>query len=458
MLVGREAELSYLQQVYEKTGNQLLIVYGQKNIGKTSLLLEFAKIHPHLYYLAHSCSETMQLQMLQRAFLSGDEQNMPRQSFETLFRDSIGNETRKIIMIMDEFQLLVKSSDRFISELNTFLEYSRKEVMIILASSSIGWVENTMVRKMGRTALKITGLYKVRELSVTWIRKMFPSYSMRACLMLYGVTGGVPGILREMDPSVDIEQNICRVLLKTNSFGRLFGEGMLLDDLRETGVYNTILETLASGRDKLNDIYIATAFSRAKISVYMKNLIQLEIVEKVFSYDTDGRENAKKGVYRIQNKFAAFWYTYVFPNLSKLEEMSEELFYETYIRPTFLTYLADAYREICASYLDFYLDLPEAQELLHFQTAKTGEWVGKTGNIDMIREDESGKLIAGFCKCGEMPTTYEDLEWDLFNLDNAKLSPDYLYLFSMKGFDERIVLEAEKQNNLFLVDLEHMNL
>lgn len=56
----------------------------------------------------------------------------------------------------------------------------------------------------------------------------------------------------------------------------------LSEESRETAVYDTILATLADGRHgKLNDMYAHTGFSRAKISVYLKNLMELELVENV---------------------------------------------------------------------------------------------------------------------------------------------------------------------------------
>ena len=65
----------------------------------------------------------------------------------------------------------------------------------------------------------------------------------------------------------------------------------LSEELRETAVYDTILATLADGRHgKLNDMYAHTGFSRAKISVYLKNLMELELVEKVLGYDFEGYE------------------------------------------------------------------------------------------------------------------------------------------------------------------------
>ena len=38
MLAGRMSELEYLNQYYEQKGSRMLVVYGQKHIGKTPLV------------------------------------------------------------------------------------------------------------------------------------------------------------------------------------------------------------------------------------------------------------------------------------------------------------------------------------------------------------------------------------------------------------------------------------
>ena len=74
---------------------------------------------------------------------------------------------------------------------------------------------------------------------------------------------------------------------------------VIASELRELSVYNTILSAIAQGHNKLNDLFLATGYSRAKISVYMKNLSHCDIVETVVSFETGGWDNAKKGIYRI---------------------------------------------------------------------------------------------------------------------------------------------------------------
>ena len=43
MVIGRAVELKYLNTHYNHEGSQIVVVYGEKNVGKTSLLKQFRK-------------------------------------------------------------------------------------------------------------------------------------------------------------------------------------------------------------------------------------------------------------------------------------------------------------------------------------------------------------------------------------------------------------------------------
>ena len=128
---------------------------------------------------------------------------------------------------------------------------------------------------------------------------------MEQSVEVFAVLGGVPGFWKCFDDRLGVKENICRCILNQDAF--LYGEGQRIgkEELRETGVYNTILASIAAGNHKLNDLYQHTGFSRAKISVYIKNLMELELVEKVFPMI---RRESKYPKRYIQNQqpFCAF--------------------------------------------------------------------------------------------------------------------------------------------------------
>ena len=61
MLLGRANESKYLENLYQKEGSQILVLYGREGVGKTSLLLDFVKDKEYDYFLAGAVSEKEQL-------------------------------------------------------------------------------------------------------------------------------------------------------------------------------------------------------------------------------------------------------------------------------------------------------------------------------------------------------------------------------------------------------------
>ena len=57
---------------------------------------------------------------------------------------------------------------------------------------------------------------------------------------------------------------------------------------------------------------------------------KLEIVEKVFSFDTEGRDNTQKGIYQIKHPYVHFYYRYLFPNQTKIMFWETDEFYDQF--------------------------------------------------------------------------------------------------------------------------------
>ncbi len=450
MLLGRTSELKYLNNYYDREGSQILVVYGQKHIGKTALVREFIEDKPHCYYLARACSEREQTYQWGRQLVQEGYELEPFPTFHDIFAKISRQSKGKKVLVIDEFQNIVKASEQFMKDLISFVhsQWNRDEIMVILCSSSIGWIENSMITRIGDAAYELSGFLKIRELTFEDIVQRFPNFRIEECVEAYAILGGFPGLWNQFDDRLTIQQNICRNILDVNCFLFEEGERMLTDQLREPGVYNTIMASIAAGSHKLNNLYLHTEFSRAKISVYLKNLIELELVEKVFSYDTAGKENVQKGIYRISHPFVDFYYTYMYPYLSSLQTWSVGEFYNRYIMPDFRKYVSGCFKKVCRQHLTKLNN----RNRLPISLDMVGEWIGKAGELDIIAQDEQGQTLIGLCNWGK-PTSYEDYENLLSHAKKAKINADYVYMYTAFRFDERLNLEAKIRPNLKLVQI-----
>ena len=316
---------------------------------------------------------------------------------------------------------------------------SKRQVLVVLVSHDINWVENNMVNSLGKLAGSIAGFRKIKAVSFTEMRKHFPKMSYKDAVMTYSVLGGQTRLWKYFCDDLTFKENICKNLLGDAAFLR--GEAIRLTEqnLRETAVYHTLLSEMSRGVNKLNDLYHATGFSRAKISVYLKTLIHHDFVYKAFSFGNAGRENVMKGVYKISDPMVNFFFRFIYPNQSNLVLMPNEQFYDIFISAGMQNYASEYFKTVCKEYL---FNLAERGQY-PFEISDEGEWIGKEGNIDIITQSDTGDTVLGMC-FWDRQVTHADLVKLHSDARKARLEGDVIYLFSTVGFDAWLTEEAAK--------------
>jgi len=447
MFLGRVNELQYLEQFYQKDESNIVVLYGQKNIGKTALASIFAEYKDKDYYLARPCSEEEQLKQWLRE--KGKSEDAAK-SFHELFHLIFGKSSSKKVIIVDEFHRIVKSSPSFMKDLIAFLSEGNEKYFVILLSSSIEFVENSLVSRIGESALKISGFLKLKELSFSDLRIYFPEYDMDQCVQLFSVLGGYPGLWKYINRQKNVRENLCSLFYAENAPIKLESEAYISRELRETGVYHTLLAAIAAGKNKLNELHIHTGFSRAKISVYLKNLMELELVEKIFSCECEGSENTKKGIYGISLPVVYFYFKYLYPNFSNMTLEPTFTYFSQHVLADFRTFAGRAFEQMCFEHIQGL----NAKGELPVRTNRFEKWVGKEGKLDIVAKGEDGKVLLGKCCYEKARMTYEDYLEVLTCAKKTKLQADYIYLYSMEKFDEKLYLESKMKRNITLITMK----
>jgi AAA+ ATPase superfamily predicted ATPase len=422
MFAGRDNEIKFLEKYYNSEGSSILVLYGVRGIGKTRLLKEFAKDKTYTYYAAGACSAAEQISEwsaeIEETESGMEARRFPINNYTEIFERLLPDTQGKKLLVLDEFQNLVKGSKDFFGELTAFVANRKlsRPVMAVLLSSANGWIENSMVKSIGSLASYIDDFYKVKELTYQQMRKIFPEFANEDALKLYMALGGIPGLWQSLDRTLGFKENVIKNILCRES--RLYEEMSvyLNEDLREPAVYNTILVTIASGKGKLNDIYEKTGYSRAKISVYLKNLMELDLVEKIYS-----------GQYRISNSYVKFYYRFLFPNRSMLEMLSAEEFYDRKISSSFDGAVVEDYGKICRQVLAS--QLPEGMNV--------EQWRDKDGYIDIISVDDNANRIVGRC-IYDREADIHDYEQLMKAAKRAGILVDRALIYSEKGYTKEL--------------------
>ncbi|MBQ1802469.1 MAG: ATP-binding protein [Lachnobacterium sp.] len=445
-----------LEEQYSQEKNKLVVFYGSEGSCKFDLIKEFVGDKKFFYYRARQASELEQRTLMGNEIAKKYRVKLTKGTYDEYFTRIKSGDASKLVVVIDEFQYIAKKKDSKI--LDSIIKLKNRKlypgpVMIILCCSSILWAEQDMEECFGETNYKkIDKIIKVDNLEFLDIVRMFPKYSVKECIQYYGILGGVYKYTKLWNQELSVKQNICNLVLDKK--GELFTEveKLISYELRELSVYNTIVYHIANGKNKLNDIYIATSYSRPKISVYMKNLSQFDILEKVVSFETGGWQNAKKGVYRIKDTFINFWYKFVFPHMSDLYIMEPDVFYDTYIEPELDEYLERYFRNVCMEYLKLLDQIGK----LPFKIHKIGTWVGKTGTIDIIAQSSNRVNIVGMCNWNKEFITTEMVQNLFVLMEKAKIYSEHVYCFSAKGFSKQLIELSEQDGRIILIDMNEL--
>ena len=458
MFIGREKELQFLNERYESNKAELIVLYGRRRVGKTETLKEFCKDKPNVFYSCKECTDNEQLQSFSQIILQKD---IPASKYiksfanwEQLFKSILElNNKGKKLLIIDEFPYMVKNNKEIPSILQNLWDNVLKEenVMIILCGSSMSFIEKEILAEKNPLYGRATGIYKMTQMDFYDAIKFFPKYSLEDKIYAYSILGGIPHYLKEFDVTKSIKQNIQDNILKKGCI--LYNEVnfMLHQELREITMYNTIIEAIALGNTKLNDIYLKTNIEKTKIIAYISNLIELGIIEREFSADDKikAQANNQRGLYKLTDNFFKFWYTYVFPNTSALELGDTKGVYDLYIKDTLNHFASSSFENICIDYLN----LENIKGTLPFRFKTIGRWWDNNNNEIDIYATDGKSLLLGECKFKNSKVTIADYQ-DLKNKCCNEM-PKYYYIFSKSGFKENLI-ELSKDENIKLISLEEI--
>lgn len=468
MFIGREAELKFLNNKYEENGGQLIVLYGRRRVGKTETLREFCKGKPHVFFSCTQATDRVQLRNFSGRMLKED---IPAKNYISEFDDwekafhavlDLPYGAKKKLLVIDEFPYMCRGNKSIPSVLQNLwdAELRNGNVMLILCGSAMSFIEKELLAEKNPLYGRATGIYKMKELGFYDAARFFPNYSARDKVLAYAVLGGIPHYLRQWDPRVSIGDNIKRNILTKGCILYSEVDFLLHQELRETPIYNSIIEAIALGNTKLNDISQKSLIEdTSKTSVYLKNLIELGIVEREFSVDAKIKEqaNSNRGIYRLADNFFRFWYAFGFANISQLEDGDVDGVYEYVVKPALHEFASYAFEDVCR---EFTREMQKKNEL-PFRYSKMGRWTGRTTvrdesaanglrtaetEIDLLGIGIDAKnYLVGECKFKGSQFSYSEYLDTLAKLTPLKEDAKFHYaLFSESGFDTKVIAEAAK--------------
>jgi hypothetical protein len=459
MFIGREKELATLNKLYGEATFQLFILYGRRRVGKTTLLKEFCRNKNAIFYSAEQSNTKNNLDKFSDiVFEHYNEKTLePFASWENAltYIDEKQNKER-LILVLDEFPYLAQNNPAMMSMLQHLIDHRLQNgrLFIVLCGSYMGFMEKEVLGAKSPLFGRRTAQLHMKSFDYLTSSLFLQNYSNEEKIMFYGAFGGTAMYLNQINSSKSFKENVINLFMTPT--GYLFEEPRLLikQELQETGVYSAIIEAIALGASKANEISTKTGEETAKCIKYINTLNELGILYKEIPFGE--KDTSRKTLYGISDLMFRFWYRYVSNNITLIETDASEIVWSRKIEVDYSNYTGYVFEKVCKEYLlrkNSRGDLP-------ILFTNIGRWWGtdsKTKSqveIDIVAQDGNDYLF-GECKWRNEKLDYNVLEQLRLkaNVFKAKRDNTYFALFSKSGFSDAVLNEAAKDESILLYSL-----
>lgn len=462
--IGRKTELAALEEEYRRDGS-LVVIYGRRRVGKTTLIKEFIKDKKAFYYLATKEVEKLAMRRFAGVLSRGmDKPSLQRTGFSDwldLFAVVADYEPReKKVIVIDELPYLCKTNPAFPSILQNAWDELLKDsnCMLILCGSLISMMKKHTLYEDSPLYGRRTAQIRLMPLPFTDVYES-QNRTFTEAVERYAVTGGVPKYLEFFPEATPLREAISNVVLSRNGF--LYEEPCFLlnEEVNSPTSYFSILRTVAEGCHKLGNIAGVLELETSSLTPYLSTLIELGILKKDVPITEKDPNRSRKGLYFIADPFISFWFRYVYPYKGELELDNQQIVEEEMRKDFISSFVAMQYEDICR---DIFANLCKTGRV-DFSPSRIGSyWLNDvSGNtqIDVMAVDKKNKrLFAGECKYHEKPIdadVYFDLQKKVADSKEIRNTfPEYAMLygiFSKSGFTRRLMELAAGNENLFLI-------
>ncbi len=459
MFIGRERELGTLNRLYSSERFEFVAIYGRRRVGKTALINEFIGEKKAIYFMGVESNAKQNLENFSKSiieYVGGIEADTSfatyQAALEYVFKLS---EKERLILAIDEYPYVARTSKSLASTLQLLIDKYKdtSKMMLILCGSSMSYMEDHVLSYKAPLYGRRTAQIKLQPFSFDETCRLFKNFSGEDKALLYGIFGGTPQYLLQVNEKLTVAENIKNTYLNPDS--SIFEEpvNLLKQEVREPAIYTAVISAIATGSSRMSEICSKVGEETNKVSTYIKNLVMLGIVQKESPY---GEKSSKKTIYSIEDNMFRFWYRFVPENASVISRGATDLAYKR-IEPELPGFMGSVFEEICRQYLwKLLLDGKspvDFRELGRFwgTNAKTK----RQEEIDIMGADKNTALFAE-CKWTNEKVDLGVLETLIERSEMFNYKQKNFYLFAKTGFTKGCIEKANEMGNVTLVEFDEM--
>lgn len=323
--VDRRDELTRLHRVATAEESGLVVVYGRRRVGKTRLLLEWAKRHDGLYTVADQSAAELQ----RRYFAEALGERLPGFA-EVEYRDwrsllsRVAREAQLAgwqgPLIFDELPYLVLASPELPSVLQRWIDHEARtaRLKVAIAGSSQRMMQGFVLSGEAPLFGRAKEILEIQPLPPACLHEVFDVPDGIRWGELYTAWGGVPRYWElAQEVGGDLPDQVDRIVLDPLSPLHREPDRLLLEEIPSALETRPLLDAIGAGAHRVSEIAGRLGRPATSMARPLDRLIGLGLVRRELPFG-ENEKSSRRGLYKIADPFFRLWFRVVSPYRAQL--------------------------------------------------------------------------------------------------------------------------------------------
>lgn len=418
MFVGREYETSLLQQAISSERAELVILYGRRRVGKSSLLTRLVSRPGDLYFEAIQ-GTTLKKQLRHFMQQLADQTRTPlavardwREAFEVLSFHIVQGEH---YVVFDELPWMASGKTALIALLKYFWDSRWKSnpgITLVVCGSVASFMLNHVVHSAAlhnRKTLEIELPPLSAAEALPMFRDLRSRHEVARFLMVFG---GIPKYLEQLDPTMSLGDNLDRLCFRKHGFFLDEFETIFKEQFKSTRSYESLVRVLAERSGSKAELARRTGIAAGGgLTGYVENLQRARFVRAFSPASVLGRGSRTQRIV-LWDEWLRFYFTWMEPHQSVIELNTRPGLGDRLTAQGIDSYFGLAFERLCIQNLPRVLENLDID--LHqvmgfgpfFRQPGRGPNLSAGAQIDLLVRRRGDVLILFECKLSSRPVGY----------------------------------------------------
>lgn len=460
MFLNRAHEIALLERWWDGGQPELITLYGRRQVGKTELLVHFIARKPAIYFYADRQLVGDHLRAFTEQVLALEDDAVLRVQPFTSWEAALTYllrlaERRRIAIVLDEFSYAVDADPALPSVIQRLWDTARRgatQAFLVLSTSFTQAVERHF-QTDGPLYRRRTRELRVEPFAYPEAALFFPQWSTIDQVQAWGIVGGVPSYLDALRGDTLASAVIEHILDKSAVLYRE-AEILLSQEVRGVGpaLLHGILQAIAYGANAPNQIGQRVNRPVTALSGALGFLVAYGLLERRSPFTVSNPERTRQTRYYVADNYLSFWFRFVLPHRSALEQGQAEYVWRTKIAPQLSTYMGPRFEELCRQYIR------RQPERWTYRVSELSVWWRASDELEIVGHDSGRVVLVAEAKWRNDPADLDELQTlqRRVALLPSVAADAQLVLFAKSGFTARLAAAAAHSPSVVLLSLAEL--